>query len=53
MKKTAKKIAAKASHKKALKNLDVTPARGGSVRGGGTLFQKCATGEHFPKAKLL
>jgi hypothetical protein len=47
MKKTTKKNP-KASHKKA-KDLDVKPARGGSVSGG----QKCAIGEHFAKAKLV
>jgi hypothetical protein len=34
MKKTTKKSAAKASRKRALKNLDVKPAKGGTVRGG-------------------
>ena len=34
MKKTTKKSAAKASHKKAVKDLDVKPAKGGTVRGG-------------------
>jgi type VI protein secretion system component Hcp len=57
MKKTTKKSPSKASHKKAVKDLDVTPAKGGSVRGGITksidkssavLFQNCTTGEHKP-----
>ncbi len=52
MKKTTKKTP-KASHKRARKDLDVTPVKGGSVRGGiskvvdkssAVLFQKCATG---------
>jgi hypothetical protein len=34
MKKTTKKSAAKASHKRALKDLAVKPAKGGTVRGG-------------------
>ena len=34
MKKTTKKSPSKASHKKAVKNLDVKPAKGGTVRGG-------------------
>jgi hypothetical protein len=55
MNKTTKKSASKASHKKTLKNLDVTPAKGGSVRGGlhiskvidkssAVLFQKTTEG---------
>jgi hypothetical protein len=35
MKKTTKKSASKASHKKAVKDLEVRPAKGGTVRGGG------------------
>jgi hypothetical protein len=34
MKKTTKKSPSKASHKRARKNLDVKPAKGGTVRGG-------------------
>jgi type VI protein secretion system component Hcp len=34
MKKTTKKSPSKASHKKAVKNLEVKPAKGGTVRGG-------------------
>ena len=34
MKKTTKKSAPKVSQKKAVKNLDVKPAKGGTVRGG-------------------
>jgi hypothetical protein len=34
MKKTTKKSSSKASHKRARKNLDVTPAKGGTIRGG-------------------
>ena len=34
MKKTTKKSPAKASQKKAIKDLDVKPAKGGTVRGG-------------------
>ncbi len=34
MKKTTKKGPSKASHRKAVKDLQVRPARGGSVRGG-------------------
>ena len=34
MKKTAKKSASKVSRKKAMKNLEVKPAKGGTVRGG-------------------
>jgi type VI protein secretion system component Hcp len=34
MKKTTKKSSSKASHRRAHKNLDVTPAKGGTVRGG-------------------
>ena len=34
MKKTTKKSAAKVSRKRALKNLDVKPAKGRTVRGG-------------------
>ena len=55
MKKITKKSPSKASHKRARKNLDVTPAKGESVRGGlgelqiskvvdkssAVLFQKC------------
>jgi type VI protein secretion system component Hcp len=37
MKKTTKKSPSKASHKRARKNLDVTPAKGGTVRGGLTI----------------
>jgi hypothetical protein len=55
MKKTTKKSPSKASHKKAVKDLDVTPAKGGSVRGGlhiskvidkssAVLFQKTTEG---------
>ena len=33
-KKTTKKAASKASRKKAVKNLDVKPGKGGTVRGG-------------------
>jgi hypothetical protein len=36
MKKTMKKGASKASQKKLVKDLDVKPAKGGSVRGGDT-----------------
>jgi type VI protein secretion system component Hcp len=56
MKKTKKRSVPKASHKKTVKDLDVKPAKGGTVRGGSfthkvdkssaVLFQKCATGEH-------
>lgn len=35
MKKSTKKTAPKAPHKKAIKNLEVKPAKGGTVRGGG------------------
>jgi type VI protein secretion system component Hcp len=59
MKKTTKKSPSKASHKRARKNLDVTPVKGGSVRGGfqdisfvhsvdkssAVLFQGAATGK--------
>ncbi len=34
MKKTTKKGASKAAHKKAIRNLQVKPAKGGTVRGG-------------------
>jgi hypothetical protein len=34
MKKTTKKSPSKASHKKAVKNLEVKPAKGRTVRGG-------------------
>ncbi len=34
MKKTTKKTVSKASHKKGVKDLDVKPVKGGSVRGG-------------------
>ncbi len=34
MKKTTKKSPSKASHKKTVKDLDVKPAKGGTVRGG-------------------
>jgi hypothetical protein len=34
MKKTTKKSLSKASHKKAVKNLEVKPAKGDTVRGG-------------------
>jgi hypothetical protein len=34
MKKTTKKNSQKASHKKAIKNLAVKPAKGGTIRGG-------------------
>jgi hypothetical protein len=34
MKSTTTQGASKASHKRARKNLDVTPAKGGTVRGG-------------------
>ncbi len=34
MKKTTKKSASKASHKKAIKDLGVKPAKSGTVRGG-------------------
>jgi hypothetical protein len=43
MKKTTKKSPSKASHKKAIKNLVVKPAKGGTVRGGSlqsTRFEK-------------
>ena len=40
MKKTTKKGALKASQKKAVKNLDVKPTKGGTVRGG---FGECKT----------
>ena len=36
MKKTTKKGIAKASHTKAVKDLEVKPAKGGTVRGGAT-----------------
>ncbi len=32
--KTKKKSAPKASHRKAVRNLDIKPAKGGTVRGG-------------------
>ncbi len=48
MKKTTKKGPSKASHKKAVKNLEVKPAKGGAVRGG-TLT--CLTGAHYKKVK--
>jgi hypothetical protein len=34
MKKTTKKSPSKPAHKKAVKNLEVKPAKGGTVRGG-------------------
>jgi hypothetical protein len=34
MKKTKKKSASRPSHKKAMKNLEIKPAKGGTVRGG-------------------
>ena len=40
MKKTTKKSAAKVSRKRALKNLDVKPAKGGTVRGGDKAVSK-------------
>jgi len=43
MKKTTKKNPSKATHKKAVKDLEVKPTKGGTVRGG--------TGVHFPKGK--
>ena len=40
MKKTTKKSAAKVSRKRALKNLEVKPAKGGTVRGGDKAVRK-------------
>jgi hypothetical protein len=40
MKKTAKKSPSKASQKKTIKDLDVKPAKGGSVRGGHPVGEK-------------
>ncbi len=40
MKKITKKGSSKASKKKAVRNLDVKPAKGGTVRGGATRLDK-------------
>jgi hypothetical protein len=40
MKKTTKKTPSKASHKKAIKDLEVKPAKGGTVRGGPIYINK-------------
>lgn len=51
MKKTTKKSASKASHKKTVKDLDVKPAKGGTVRGG-KLFEAASAGTHFKNAVI-
>lgn len=43
MKRTTTKRTAQASHKKTVKDLDVRPAKGGTVRGGTVSFQKKPT----------